>query len=123
MTTAKEQSTGCLFCKIARHDSPANIYYQDEQVTVFEDIHPAANIHLLIIPNNHFSLLEEIEEENTSIYASLFTAARLVVEKLNLSEKGYRLIINNGAGAGQTVPHLHLHLLAGDRLPGFRHGQ
>jgi len=116
------QLNDCIFCKIAKHDSPAKIYYQDDKVTIFEDIHPAAEVHLLIIPNKHFAQLEELGEDNFSIFASLFAAARLIAAKLNLSKRGYRLILNNGVGAGQTVPHLHLHLLAGEKLPGFRHG-
>ena len=115
------QLSDCIFCKIAKHDSPAKIYYQDDMVTIFEDIHPAADVHLLIIPNHHFSHLEEIGEGNFPIFASLFAAAHLIATKLDLTERGYRIILNNGSGAGQTVPHLHLHLLAGEKLPGFRH--
>ncbi len=74
MTINQDQLIDCLFCKIAKHASPAKIYYQDEMVTVFKDIHPASEIHLLIIPNYHYSQIEEIGEENFSIFASLFTA-------------------------------------------------
>jgi len=120
--TISNDLESCVFCKIARHESPASILYQDESVTVFNDIRPAASLHLLIIPNEHFSCLEELDEENFPVISRLYAVARLISERLNLADKGYRLILNNGSGAGQTVPHLHLHLLSGDKLPGFKHG-
>jgi histidine triad (HIT) family protein len=104
--------TDCLFCKIVRGEIPAKLVYQTETVTVFEDIAPQAPVHLLIIANTHTA--SHLETEDDALYLALMTTAKVVATALGL--KDYRLILNNGAGAGQSVFHMHLHLLAGRSL-------
>jgi len=102
----------CLFCKIIRGEIPAKIVYQTPVVTVFEDIAPQAPVHLLIIANTHTA--SHLQTEDETIYQQLLSAAKTVATALHLQD--YRLICNNGAGAGQSVFHLHVHLLAGRPL-------
>jgi histidine triad (HIT) family protein len=104
-------SDHCVFCKIIRKEIPANVIYEDEQVLAFSDIHPAAPIHVLVIPKLHIETVEDIPAGDPLV--SLLTERAIQVSKqLNLRE-GYRLVVNNGDNGGQTVYHLHLHLLGG----------
>lgn len=107
---------GCLFCKIARGDIPAQIVYQDDTVTAFRDINPQAPVHFLVIPNRHVGSAAEIGPGNGALMAALMVAANHVAEQEGLAPTGYRLVMNVGADAGMTVPHLHLHVLGGRRL-------
>jgi histidine triad (HIT) family protein len=102
----------CLFCKIIQSQIPADIVAKTETTTVFKDIHPQAPIHYLIIPNTHTSCVSETQE--AAILSDVLTSARDVALAKGLED--YRLVINNGAGAGQTVFHLHMHLLSGRAL-------
>lgn len=102
----------CLFCKIVNGEIPAATVYQDDTVTVFKDINPQAPIHYLVIPNTHTACVAETADGK--IFQQVLGAARDIAQKESLTD--YRLVINNGAGAGQTVFHLHLHLLAGRPL-------
>lgn len=109
----------CIFCRIIRGESPAQIVYQDDQVTVFWDISPKTPIHLLVIPNQHIESLNQLENVDAELMGKLcLTAARLAAEQ-GISESGYRLVINTGADAGQSVSHLHLHLIGGRHMPVF----
>jgi histidine triad (HIT) family protein len=104
-------SDHCVFCKIIRKEILASIVYEDDRVLVFNDIHPAAPAHVLIIPKEHIESVEAVPAGNPMV--SLLTErARQVAQQLNLRE-GYRLVINQGDNGGQTVYHLHLHLLGG----------
>ncbi len=101
----------CVFCKIIRKEIPSNVVYEDDHVLAFHDIHPAAPIHILVIPKSHIETVEDIPPENPLV--SLLTGRAIqVARQLNLQE-GYRLVINQGDNGGQTVYHLHLHLLGG----------
>jgi histidine triad (HIT) family protein len=106
----------CIFCQIVKGEAQADILYQDEQVTAFRDIQPAASVHILIIPNQHIASLNDSTGANEQEMGRLFTAARLLAEREGLTDRGYRLILNTGPDANQTVPHLHLHLLGGARM-------
>ncbi len=106
----------CLFCKIIKKEIPSEIVYQDETLTVFKDINPAAPIHLLIIPNKHIVSVQEMEPEDEEILGKLFSAAKKAAEVYGISNSGYRLIINNGPDAHQEIPHLHMHLLGGGKM-------
>ena len=102
----------CLFCKIGRKEIPAKLVYEDEAIFAFEDIHPQAPAHVLICPRKHVVSLTDATTEDTAMLGRL----QLVAAKLATDRKltdGYRTIINNGRGAGQSVFHLHLHLLGG----------
>lgn len=103
----------CVFCQIVADQAPARIVYRDERVVAFHDIHPAAPVHLLIVPIRHIASLNELKEEDVPLLAHMILVARRLAEEEGIREAGYRLVINTGAGGGQTVPHLHLHLLGG----------
>ena len=102
-------SDDCLFCKIINKTIPADIVYEDEHVTAFKDINPQAPTHVLVIPNTHVSQFSEVKEAEH--FAKIFPSVQQVAQHLNLTD--YRIAINNGAGAGQTVFHLHVHILSG----------
>ena len=102
----------CLFCKIAAKQIPSKIVYDDDDVFAFEDIGPQAPTHILICPRNHFASLNEATAEDQAVLGKLQLVAAEIARKCNLLA-GYRTVLNNGSGAGQSVSHLHLHLLGG----------
>lgn len=104
----------CIFCKIATGQVQAQIVYQDEDVAVFKDLNPQAPVHLLIIPVKHISKLDEANEQDMVLLGKLQLTAAKVAKDLGI--KDFRLITNNGKGAGQSVEHLHYHLMAGRRF-------
>jgi histidine triad (HIT) family protein len=106
-------SNDCLFCRIASGEIPADIVDSDDQVVAFRDIHPQAPTHVLIIPRRHLSSLTELEPTDSEVIGSLFLKAREIAEREGIAEGGYRTVINAGADGGQTVFHVHLHLLGG----------
>jgi histidine triad (HIT) family protein len=104
--------TDCLFCKIESKEIPAKLVYEDNEIFAFEDIHPQAPTHILICPRKHLGSLTDAKLEDATMLGKLqLVAARLATDR-KLTE-GYRTVINNGRGAGQSVFHLHLHLLGG----------
>ncbi|MBK5107161.1 MAG: histidine triad nucleotide-binding protein [Anaerolineales bacterium] len=103
----------CIFCRIITGDASASIVHQDDQIIAFLDIHPAAPIHILIVPLVHIPSINQISEENAQIIARMFKVAKQLAAKNGIDESGFRLIINSGPDANQTVFHLHLHLLGG----------
>lgn len=104
----------CIFCKIASGEIPAKIIYTDDNVTAFNDANPQAPVHILIIPKKHYA--SSIAVDDSSVFANLVAGAVKVARELGLDEKGYRMVINTGEQGGQSVSHLHLHLLAGRNL-------
>jgi len=103
--------TDCIFCMIANGTIPATVVWQDERVVAFADVSPQAPVHVLIIPRGHYDGLgSDVPPE---VLAALFGAVPLVAEAAGVAGSGYRVIVNTGADAGQSVPHLHLHLLGG----------
>lgn len=102
----------CLFCKIAAQEVPATVVWRDEKALAFRDINPQAPTHILIIPLKHVAGLDEAGEEDRELLGHLLLLARRLADSEGL-EQGYRLVVNNGSGAGQSVFHLHLHLLGG----------
>ena len=108
----------CIFCKIAAGEIPADIVYQDDKVVVFRDINPKARVHLLLIPREHISSLNELDPEHDALMAHSLRLLPKLAEDQDL-DAGYRTIINTGRGGGQEVFHLHIHLLGGENLPGF----
>lgn len=107
----------CLFCKIAAGDIPSNKVYEDEQVLAFYDIAPAAPVHVLFIPKTHIAGVREITADNAAVIAHIFAVIPQVAAQLGVTD--YRIVSNNGAEAGQTVHHLHFHLLGGATLGGM----
>ncbi|MFN0117750.1 MAG: histidine triad nucleotide-binding protein [Elusimicrobiota bacterium] len=106
----------CIFCKIAAGQIPANIVYQDEQVIAFRDLTPVAPVHILTIPKKHIDRLSAVEEHDFSLIAHLHKVIQKIAEKEGISKTGFRLTTNNGGDAGQSVQHLHFHLLGGRKL-------
>ena len=105
----------CLFCKIVDGSIPSTAVYQDELCYAFADINPQAPAHILIVPRRHFGSLDETQDEDSSLLGHLLlTAARIAGQKA--LAKGYRVVINTGSDGGQSVDHLHLHLLGGRAL-------
>jgi len=103
----------CIFCKIAAGDIDANIIYQSDELVGFRDLNPQAPTHVLIIPRRHISTINDINESDAELIGQLFVAAKEIAAQEGLSEPGYRVTMNCNAGAGQSVFHLHLHLLGG----------
>jgi histidine triad (HIT) family protein len=105
-----------IFSKIIKGEIPATFVYQDDDVVAFKDINPAAPVHILIVPREFILNATEVTEANAHIIGKMFLAARKIAEEQGLAENGYRLVMNNGVDGGQSVFHMHLHLLGGRKL-------
>ena len=106
----------CLFCKIIRREIPSQIVYENEHALAFKDIHPGAPTHCLVIPKKHITGIHEATPEDGQMLGEVVLAARKVAEDAGLAEKGYRLVVNQGPDAGQSVFHLHVHVLGGRQM-------
>jgi len=109
-------SKDCLFCKILAGDIPADIVHETESVIAFRDINPQAPTHVLIIPRQHIATINDLQPEDREIIGNLYLAAKEIAKAERLSEPGYRVVMNCNEGAGQSVFHIHLHLLGGRGL-------
>lgn len=107
------QETDCLFCRIAGGEIPAEPVKEDEEIVAFRDIDPQAPTHVLIIPRRHISSVNALNEDDAELMGRLFVAAREVARSEGVAESGYRLIMNTGPDARQSVDHVHLHLIGG----------
>ncbi len=103
----------CLFCKLIKKEIPSKIVYEDEQVFAFEDVSPQAPVHILVIPKKHIPTTLDITEEDNELIGLMYQAASKLAKDKGISENGFRLVMNCNADAGQTVFHIHLHLLGG----------
>jgi histidine triad (HIT) family protein len=108
--------TDCLFCKIVNREIPGSIVYEDERVLAFADINPAAPTHILIVPKRHIASLNDLTEEDDRIVGELVRRAAAIAKDRGISKGGYRTVFNTNRDAGQTVFHVHLHLLGGRGL-------
>lgn len=106
----------CLFCKIVAGEIPANIIYQDEDVVAFEDINPQAPLHILLIPRRHIGSMTDVTQEDGALLASIYMAATRIARERGVAESGFRFLTNVGPDSGQSVFHLHFHLLGGRKL-------
>jgi histidine triad (HIT) family protein len=106
-------SESCVFCRIVREELPAEIVHADEELLAFRDVNPQAPVHLLVIPRRHVRSLATLEQGDEGLAGRLLLAARDVARREGLVEAGYRVVANVGDEGGQTVPHLHLHVLGG----------
>ena len=106
----------CIFCKIIKGDIPSTNVYKDELVTAFRDINPVAPTHILIVPNKHIDSVNVLIADDEPLIGKLFTIAKGLAEKEGIAENGYRLVVNTGAESGQTIFHVHLHLIGGRRM-------
>lgn len=106
----------CIFCKIANQEIPAKMVMQDDDVVAFHDTDPQAPTHILVIPRRHLASLAHASEQDQALLGKLMLTARQVAADAGLEQGGYRVVINTGAGAGQSVFHIHAHVLGGRRM-------
>ena len=106
----------CIFCKIIAGEIPADKVLETDEILAFHDIHPAAPVHVLIVPKKHVDSIQALSAETLPLVMPLHAAIREVAERTGIAEEGYRVISNIGEGAGQTVMHLHYHVLGGRKL-------
>jgi histidine triad (HIT) family protein len=105
--------TDCIFCKISSKRIPAKIIYEDEHALAFEDINPQAPVHVLVITKKHFSTTLELKENDNDLVGHLFQIANKIAQERRIAQRGFRLVMNTNPEAGQSVFHIHLHLLGG----------
>jgi len=110
------RDTSCIFCRIIERKIPSHIVFEDDTVIAFEDINPQAPVHMLVVPKRHIPEIHSMTEADRELVGHLFFTAKRIADDTGLDAKGYRLVINNGRGAGQTVFHVHLHILSGRRF-------
>ena len=106
----------CIFCKIVDRTIPGDIVYEDDSVLAFNDIHPQAPTHVLVIPKRHLATVNELDDDDAALMGTLVMAARSIAKQRGIDDAGYRLVINCNAEGGQTVFHVHVHLLGGRQL-------
>ncbi len=106
----------CIFCKIIKKEIAAAIIYEDDLLLAFEDAHPIAPIHILIIPKKHIVSIDDLEEKDTELMGKMILRAKKIAGSFDISEKGYKLLFRVGKWGGQEVPHIHLHLIGGAEL-------
>lgn len=106
----------CLFCKIAGGDIPAKLVYQDDDLVAFDDINPQAPVHKIIIPRKHIATMNEVTTQDNALMAKIMQAGVSLAKECGLADDGYRLVMNCNAHGGQSVFHIHLHLLGGRRM-------
>ena len=105
----------CMFCKIAQHEIPTKVVYEDEHVIAFDDIEPLMPVHTLIIPKDHYANI--VDDVSPEVYVNVFSAVGKVVDIKGLRERGFRILINTGDDASQSVRHFHVHILGGGHMP------
>lgn len=105
--------TDCLFCKMVSGEIPPDSVYEDDDILAFRDINPQAPTHILVIPKVHIATTNDLQAEHAELIGKLYLAAKAIAKQEGIAEAGYRTLINCNAGAGQTVFHIHLHLLGG----------
>lgn len=108
-----DQQPSCIFCKIASGELESDIVYSDDQCVAFRDLNPQAPVHVLLVPRKHIENLSSVTPDDTALVAALVAAAPLVAAQLGLADDGYRVVANVGRFGGQSVDHLHLHILGG----------
>jgi histidine triad (HIT) family protein len=111
-----QMTDSCIFCKIISGELPGTIIFRDEQATAFRDIHPAAPTHILIVPNKHIASVNVLESEDEQLIGHLFSVAGQLAKSEGIDQSGYRLITNTGPHAGQSVFHIHVHLIGGQMM-------
>lgn len=105
----------CIFCKIVSGDIPSTKVYEDDEILAFRDINPQAPVHILVIPKKHIGGVHEVNSENSAVVAKIFVKIAEIAKQEGL-DNGYRVVSNVGEDGGQTVPHLHFHILGGKKL-------
>lgn len=116
MSLLDETAADCLFCRIAREEIPADMLYQGDRVLAFADVNPQAPVHVLVIPKQHIGSVAQLTARESSLMGEVMLVAQRVARDKGLERTGYRLVVNTGADACQTVPHLHVHVIGGRAL-------
>lgn len=106
----------CIFCKIAQKHIPAEIVYEDDKIIAFKDISPAAPIHILFISKEHIDSVNDLDDEHKDLIGHIFIKIKEVARELKIADEGYRIVNNCGSLGGQTVNHIHFHLIAGRQM-------
>jgi len=106
----------CLFCKIINREIPASIVYEDDQLLAFDDINPQAPTHVLVVPKKHIATLNDLEEDDEALVGTLVRRGAAIAKERGIDAVGYRTVFNTNRGAGQTVFHIHLHVIGGRSL-------
>lgn len=106
----------CLFCKIANKEIKGDLVYEDDEIVVFKDINPVAPVHLLAIPRQHISSIMEIDKFEDKLTAGILKVISKIAKEMNIDREGFRVVTNTGDGAGQSVKHLHFHILGGRKF-------
>ncbi len=106
----------CLFCKIAKGEIPATVIYQDDRIVAFDDINPQAKQHKIIIPRKHIATTNDLQSDDSTLVGDMVQTSVKLAKQLNIAEQGYRLVMNCNAAGGQTVFHIHIHLLGGRQM-------
>ena len=106
----------CIFCKIANHEINSNVVFENENVIAFEDLNPVAKVHVLVVPKKHIDSVMKIEEEDSKYIVEIHKAIKEVAKIKGIDESGFRVITNCGEDGGQTVKHLHYHVIGGEKL-------
>ncbi|MBN2232649.1 MAG: histidine triad nucleotide-binding protein [Deltaproteobacteria bacterium] len=108
--------TDCLFCKIAAHEIPAEIVFENDRVLAFKDINPKAPVHLLIVPKKHYATLNDIPDDEMEIIAEIHRVVKHLAREFGVADRGYRTLVNTNAEGGQVIFHVHYHLIGGRQL-------
>jgi histidine triad (HIT) family protein len=111
-------SEECIFCRIARHEIPAKLVYEDEDLVVFHDLHPQAPVHVLIVPKAHVATMNQLDPSSPAAIGRVPLVAARIARELGIAETGYRLVCNCGPHAGMTIFHVHFHLMGGKPMSG-----
>lgn len=106
----------CIFCKIVEKKLPSNIFYEDQEIIAFPDIHPSAPVHILIVPRKHIDTIDHAEEIDQALLGKMILVAQKLAREQGIADKGYRLSFNVKEGGGQIINHIHLHLMGGKRF-------
>lgn len=109
----------CIFCKIVERAIPATVVYEDNEIMAFDDLHPKAPQHKLIIPKKHIATLDDLVPEDTTLFGKMALVAQKLAREYHINQTGYRIIVNCNRDGGQVIYHIHLHLLGGKSLTGF----
>ncbi len=106
----------CIFCEIVNKRMKSDIVHEDDELVAFNDINPQAPVHVLIVPRKHIDSVQDMKQDDTELMSKMVLIAQKIAKKNKIDEDGYRLVVNYGVNGGQTVPHLHLHIMGGRRM-------
>jgi len=109
----------CIFCKIIKKEIPAEMIFESDDMIVFKDINPKVSIHLLFVPKKHIVSIATLQKEDQELIGKIIFQAKLIAKEQSIDESGFKIIVNAGDDGGQLVPHLHFHLLGGEKLGGL----